>query len=207
MSIKRPELGFHVELIDINKEFLNLATDPRVSGFSSVLGVPAPLLTRLRALTPNHLDAVAATPLLLAEFVPLPGVSSNDSVAEASPLPLGLPPGWLREADGFANRLLTCIWQATRQDRLLTAFCIGIDASQHRKLADLSFRRISENSGKALQCLHLRLSDHVPFWHDLVESTQQGSADKLTACRLAMIPLTLAGPDFPTSTSNCPRYF
>jgi hypothetical protein len=207
MSGKRIEIGFRRELIDINREFLRLATDPAVGGIPSLLGLPATTLANLRALSPLELDAVAETPLLLVEFHPLPGLSSYDSIADSPPFPPDLPANWRREAEGFANRLLACIWQATRQDRLLTTFCIGIDTERHRKLADLSFGRISQNSATALRSLRVRLADHPSFWNDLVHSIRSGNPTQQNASRLAMIPLTIASSGLPTSTSECPRYF
>jgi hypothetical protein len=195
-----------MELTEINREFLALATDARVAAVPRLFGLAPDILNPLRQLTSGQLDAIAATPLLLAEFAPLPG-PNNGLIEESVPLPGDLPPGWRRDADGFANRLLTCIWQATRQDNLLTAFCIGIDSERQQALAGLSFSRISQLAGRSLDGLRMRLAAHPSFWSDLIRSVRRGTDAQLTACRLAMIPLSLADAELPTRTQTCPRYF
>ncbi len=206
MSPKPPELGFHVELTEINREFLALATDSRVTAVPDLFGLAPATLNSLRELTSGQLDAIAGTPLLLAEFVPLPGPGTA-LIEESLPLPGNLSAAWRRDADGFSNRLLTCIWQATRQDNLLTAFCIGIDSERRQALAGLSFSRIGQLTGRSLNGLRMRLAAHPSFWTDLIRSVRRGTDEQLTACRLAMIPLSLADAELPTRTQTCPRYF
>jgi hypothetical protein len=206
MLSKPPELAFQMELTEINREFLALATDVRVATASNLFGLAADILGPLRELTSGQLDAIAATPLLLAEFAPLPGPGTG-LIEEVPPLPGNLSMAWRRDADGFANRLLTCIWQATRQDALLTAFCIGIDIERQQALAGLSFSHISQLAGRSLNGLRMRLAAHPSFWTDLIRSVRRGTDAQLTACRLAMIPLSLADAELPTRTQSCPRYF
>jgi len=207
MSEERPETCFQRELIDMNREFLYLVTHPMVGGVKNLLGMPEDTLIQLRQLSATQLDTVAGAPILLPEFVPLPGLAPFDSVADATPLPRELPSAWEREAEGFANRLLACIWQASRQNRLLTAFCIGIDLECYRQLAELSFRTISQSSDRTLSCLRFRLADHPFFWRDLIQYIRHGTEDQKTASRLAMIPLSVAHAGLPTRTTDSPRYF
>jgi len=207
MLEKRPDTDFRRQLTDMNKEFLRLLTDPATAATHNLLGLAPEAIAGLRHLSAAQLDRVAAVPVLLAEFEPLPGLPEFASVADAAPLPAGVSPSWQREAEAFANRLLACIWQSARQDHLLTAFCIGIDPDRHRRIAESSFGSISHSSERTLRCLRVRLGSHPTFWSDLILSIRQGTDDQQVASRLAMIPLSVAHSGLPTTTANRPRYF
>ena len=207
MLEKQPETGFQRELIDINKEFLSLITDSSVAAAPEVLGLTGQVLASLRGLTPAELNAIATAPLLLAEFTPLPGLADPAQVAEQPALPAGIPARWQRDAEGFANRLLACIWQAARHENLLTALCIGIEPERYRQLAALSFRTISQRSELTLRCLRVRLAAHPNFWNELISMIRHGSESQQAISRLAMIPLSVAHSGLPTTTSDHPRYF
>lgn len=199
--------GLQIELIDMNREFLRLVTDPAVRSLPNLLGMTGTLLRELQNLTPDQLDTVASTPILLAEFTPFPGLAAMGEVADTPPLPCGLAPIWQNEAEGFANRLLACIWQVAKHDNLLTAFCIGVDPDCHRRLANLSFSTINQSSAYSLRCLRVRLADHSGFWTDLLSHVRHGTVEQQTASRLAIIPLCVAHSGFPVSTPHRPRYF
>ena len=207
MLEERPEMGFRSQLTDINREFLMLLTADAVAALPEVFGFGKGALDQLRHLSGAQIDRIAEAPILLAEFEPLPGLCGPAAVADAPPLPGGLPAIWQREAEAFANRLLACIWQAARQDQLMTAFCIGVDPDRHRRIAALSFRAISQSSEGTLRCLRVRLGRHPTFWADLLRSVRQGSDHQQLVSRLAMIPLSVANNALPTSTADRPRYF
>ena len=207
MSEKRPDTGFQCQLIDMNKEFLRLLTDPANMATNNLFGLAPEVLAGLRKFSASQLDRVAAVPILLTEFEPLPGLPEFSSVADTPALPVGVSPAWQREAEAFANRLLACIWQSARQDHLLTAFCIGIDPDRHRRIAESSFASISQSSERTLRCLRVRLGSHPTFWNDLLLSILHGTDDQQVASRLAMIPLSVAHAGLPTTTADRPRYF
>jgi hypothetical protein len=207
MLDERSDTDFRRQLADINREFLRLLIDPSVAAVPGLFGLGGPALAELRHLSVAQLREIAAAPILLAEFEPLPGLPDCSSVADAPALPGGLPAAWQREAEAFANRLLACIWQAARQDRLFTAFCIGVDRDRHRRIAELSFRSISHSSEGTLRCLRVRLGAHARFWRDLVRSVRDGTSDQQTISRLAIIPLSVSINALPTTTTDRPRYF
>ena len=94
---------------DINLEFLRVLTNPSVRGVSHLLGLDAPVLEGLCAMSPQQLQEVAATPQLLMEFHRAPdAVSQVTEVAEQHPPFLPSDAVWQHEMHGFVDRLMTC---------------------------------------------------------------------------------------------------
>jgi hypothetical protein len=110
---------------------------------------------------------------------------------------------WQLELQGFASRLLTCVWQTARRDRLLTAFFIGVNRQLSRELSQLSFSHICKCSPEAAATLQVRLADHPRYWPDLMRFTRSGTEAQQVASRLAQIQLAI-GQQWPQQTA--PRY-
>ena len=214
MPQKHPDSSVQTEIaeiVDINREFLRLLTDPHLAATGGALGLDEATLCCLRQLNPDQIECIAAAPLLLAEFSPFPGDDQADNkysqrtdrmVADED-----VPPDWQRELTGFANRLLTFVWQASRHDRLLSAFCLGLDKSQALELAKLSFSGISRGGDSVATSLHVRLSRHPTFWLDLIRSVRSGSREQQLASQLAAIQLSIIRRYLPAASAGEPHYF
>ena len=180
---------------DINLAFLQVLTHPATRGLPHLLGLDGAILETLHRLDTDQLHKVARCPLLLAEFSSIPGAIQPCGVAEPrQPVDsAGKQWGkeWQSELNSFADRLLTCLWQAARHDTLLAAFCIGIDAAKCSELAHLSFTKISRCSDQAAGCLQVRLGSHPNFWADLIRTARSGTRSQQTASRLAGIQLSI----------------
>jgi hypothetical protein len=178
---------------DINLEFLRVLTNPSVQGVSHLLGLDAPVLEGLCAMSPQQLQAVAAAPQLLVGFHPLPDtVSQVAEVAEQHPPFTPSDSVWQHEMHSFVDRLMTCLWQSSRYDKLLAAFCIGPDEDKRRSIANLNFCKIRYYSGAAYKNLRAHLADHPSFWPDLVRAAHVGSEAQQRASRLSIIQLSVA---------------
>jgi hypothetical protein len=178
---------------DINLEFLRVLTNPSVHGVSHLLGLDAPILEGLCAMSPQQLQAVAAAPQLLVGFHPLPDtVSQVAEVAEQHPPFTPSDSVWQHEMHSFVDRLMTCLWQSCRYDKLLAAFCIGPDEEKRRSIANLNFCKIRRDSAAAYKNLRAHLADHPSFWPDLVRAAHVGSEAQQRASRLSIIQLSVA---------------
>ena len=175
---------------DINLEFLRLLTSPSVRGEPHLLGLDAPVLEGLCAMNPQQLQAVAAAPQLLVEFHRVPDAVSQ--VAEQHPPFLSSDAVWQQEMHGFVDRLMTCMWQSSRYDKLLAKFCIGPDEEKRSSIANLNFCKIRRYSGAAYKTLRAQLADHPRFWPDLVRAAHVGSEAQQRASRLSIIQLSIA---------------
>jgi hypothetical protein len=202
MPQHRPEMPFReavaqpiaaeiAAISDINMAFLRVLTHPETRGLPGLLGLDGAVLEALHLLDESQLRKVALSPVLLAEFNTIPGVSQPVGVAEATSPVAVVGERWDREVNRFADRLLTCLWQSARHDPLLAAFCIGFDTNKCRELASLTFSKISRCSGHAAACLQARLGSHPRFWQDLIRTVRTGSSAQQTASQLAGIQLSV----------------
>jgi hypothetical protein len=197
MSLKSPYLEINGEIADINLEFLNLLTHTATSGVEDVLGLNAGIVTALHSLQNEQLEKISRAPLLLAEFSPFPGLCQiRDMPTQALAV---TDQGWQQELKGFANRLLTCIWQTARHDRLMTSLFVGIDSERRRSLSGMSFCRLSRYSDLAANALQVRLADHPSFWPDMIRLVRNGSRNQRVVSRLSAIQLSVA-KDWPESS-------
>jgi hypothetical protein len=186
-----PAAEFRSEVADINREFLRLLTHPDQQEAQAVLGLEKPVLDSLRRLDAAALDALASLPLLLPEFRPFP---SCTGVREPLPMPTesDLSPAWNELRGGFANRLLTCIWQLSRQNVWRTSLCAGIARADGRRLAEMSFRELSRCTEQAAGLLRVRLAGHPLYWPELIRVLRHGDDEQQIASRFAVIPLSIA---------------
>jgi hypothetical protein len=214
MSLKRLDTQFReeiraelsAEIKDINREFLRLLTHPDTRGAPEVLGMDAGILEGLCQLNPDELELISSAPLLLVEFSPLPGITEIRDAPERRIQNMALGEVWQAELQSFANLLLTCIWQTSRRDRLLTALFVGIDNERCHALSTLSFCRISQCSRQAADLLQVRLGQHPRFWADLIRLARNGSGSQQIASRLSVIQLSIAQQWPARSADNEPRY-
>jgi hypothetical protein len=204
MSANHPEIsanlpinstltGKMLEINQINQEFLRLLLHPDVAELHSLLGLHSGILDGLRSLTPEQQTTVASVPLLLGELSPLPGMVDSDFVADREAPFARTTALWQYELQGFADRLLTCIWHAARRETGMAAVCMGIDAARRSKLAQLSFISLRRHSRYATASLHARLAQHPTFWPDLIASAHGSDPLRKSVSQLSAIQLSVFG--------------
>lgn len=187
MASKWPDLQVRREIHEFNREFLELVcTDGRPG---TAFGLDPSVRQRLRLLSPAQLDAVAATPCLLAAFSVLPPHFAALGVAEAQKV---APGGAEAEAARlFAASLLAWLWHTARQDRLLAALCIGPGSLAVEHLRSAAFRDLQRTALVAAECLEARFCRHPRLWPDLVRAASMPAGPIATATRLSVVQLTL----------------
>lgn len=198
MPGKWPDTQLRQEIRDFNREFLELiCTDTRPG---TVFGLQPTVRQRLGALVPAQLEAIAATPCLLAAFVVLPPRQLPRGVAEAtgagpvadSGQPAGpVPRAQAEAARIYAASLLTWLWHTARQDRLLAALCIGPGRVGVEQLGSACFRDLQRAAAGADECLEARFCRYPRLWPDLVRAASGADATLLTATHLSVVQLTL----------------
>jgi len=177
---------------DINFEFLRLLTHPATHTLQQLAGLDASILKALRMLSSEQMRNLSVSPLPLAEFISIPDEVESASIGDQWTAFGDIDPSWQRQLNGFADRLLTFLWQAARRDKLTAAFCIGPNAERCLELARLSFGRISRCSDSAAGSLQARLSSHPSFWADRIRAARTGNDAQRIASRLSIIPLSVA---------------
>lgn len=177
---------------DINREFLRLATHPALQTALPVLGLDPSIRQGLRQLSPAAIDNLAAAPVLLAEFQPLPGTGQFSMSAIADQVAdQDIDRGWLAERRAFADRLLTCLWQAASAGDRTFAFSAGPNRAAGLHYRSLGFAQIRRYRDEAAECLRARLASHPHCWADLIRGACTGSSADLATAHLSLIPLTV----------------
>jgi hypothetical protein len=187
MASKWPDSQVRREIHEFNREFLELIRADGSPG--AAYGLDPAVRQRLRLLAPAALEAVAATPCLLAAFTVLPPRLTAPGVAEPPLLAARGP-----QADAarlFAASLLAWLWHTARQDRLLAALCIGPGSLTVEHLSSAAFRDLQRTAAVASECLEARFCRHPRLWPDLVRAATIPAGPVLTATRLSLIQLTL----------------
>lgn len=192
MSLNSPDTDIRKEIRDINREFLRLVTHPATDGAGSILGLDGGMLAALRQLSAGQRELIAQTAVPLAEFRPFPGLTEIREMPERGSGEQLADPAWQYELQGFVNRLLTCIWQTARRDRLMTSLFVGIDGDKCRVLSSMSFCRISRCAAGAADTLQVRLADHPSFWPDLIRLARKGNRSQQVVSGLSAIQLSVA---------------
>ncbi len=175
------------EIQEFNRAFLDLVSADQGPG--AVFGLDAPVRQRLRLLSPLQLQAIAATPCLLAAFAPLSSGPAPRSVADA-PVPL-VPPAQADAARLFAAALLVWLWHTARQDGLLAALCVGPRPQGVESLSGPGFLELQRTAAGAADRLEARFCRHPRIWPDLVRAAAEADGQVMTATRLSMVQLTL----------------
>jgi hypothetical protein len=183
MQREPPDTHFYAEVRDLNLEFLSLLAAGRRCCIGPVFGLDTAVVDQIARFNPAELDAMAATPCLLAGFGANLGTRT---VRIAEPPPAG-DPEWGVHARLFAAGLLTYVLQMARRDALLAALCAGSAAGS---LAGATgFRDIRGYAERALQHLEARFRRQSRFWPDLVRATRDGRPERLHLARLSAIQL------------------
>ncbi len=175
------------EIQEFNRAFLELLCEDLSPG--GAFGLASAVRQRLRLLSPPQLQAIAATPCLLAAFSPLTSAPVPRGVADA-PLPVVDP----AQADAtrlFAGSLLVWLWHTARQDRLLMALCVGPGQRGVESLSGSGFLELQRTAAGAADRLEARFCRHPRIWPDLVRAACVADREVLTATRLSIVQLTL----------------
>lgn len=179
------------EIHEFNREFLDLICGDHSTG--AAYGLESPVRQRLRLLTPVQLQALAETPCLLAGFAVLPPRVVARGVAD---VPFsGATAAQVDAARLFAVSLLAWLWHTARQDRMVTALCIGPGRLGAEHLSGAGFRELQRTAASAAECLEARFCRNVRLWPDLVRAACSSDGQLLTATRLSIVQLTLISRD------------
>ena len=182
MQCEAPDTHFYAEMRDFNLEFLALVAAGRIRRHGPVFGLDIAVVDQISRFNPAQLEAMAATPCLLAGFSGLR--SRGTRVSEPQP---ALDPQWGEHARLYAAGLLTYVWQATRRDSLRAALCVG--AAEQLLGGDSRFRDIRSVADQAVQHLEARFRRCSRFWPDLVRAAREGHPERLQLARLTAIQL------------------
>jgi hypothetical protein len=172
---------------DLNLEFLGLVATGRHCCHGPIFGLDSAVVDPISRFSGAQLEAMAATPCLLAGFATSRG-SRPARIAEPPP---AADPEWAVHARLFAAGLLTYVEQMTRRDPLLAALCAGFAAGNAAGVlaGDTAFRDIRRYADRALQHLEARFRRQQRFWPDLVRATRDGHPERLQLARLSAIQL------------------
>lgn len=191
------------EIRQINQQFLNLLLHPDARAANSVFGLDYGVLEGLRLLSPEQQLTVISVPGLLAEFGTLPHIADIDSIADLEQPCALTNRAWQRELQGFADRLLTCIWHAARRETPINAACMGLHPATCRKLAQWSFVALSRHSRNAFATLVASHARHPTFWPDLVACARSNDPLRKTASQLSLLQLSVARQDAAEEDESC----
>ena len=196
MQREPPDTHFYAEIRDLNLEFLSLLAAGRRCCHGPVFGLDTAVVDPISRFNPAQLDAMAATPCLLAGFGAGRGTRA---MRIAEPPPAG-DPEWNAHARLFAAGLLTYVLQMARRDALLAALCAGSAAGP--LAGDTGFRDICGYADRALQHLEARFRRQTRFWPDLVRATRDGRPERLHLARLSAIQLATSETGRPLAVAR-----
>jgi len=166
----------------LNAAYLSLLRhDPALR--RGVRGCPAPLVERLRALTPQQSVRLSATPFLLFSF-------RERDERYWSRLLDDRARGLLRssgsvEADILAAAALAFIWQLARQNPYSLRLICGASLYWCERLADLTSYRLLDAFVGAGEVPVLRLAERDTFWRQLLDQGASRRNDVRRAVQLA----------------------
>ncbi len=186
MQCEAPDTHFYAEMHDFNLEFLALVISGRAGRHGPVFGLDSAVVDPISRFNPAQLEAMAATPCLLAGFAVTPP-RAGVRVAEPGP---GCDPQWSEHARLFAAGLLSYVQQAVRRDALRAALCAGV--AGHLLADGGCIRDIRRHADRALQHLEARFRRSGRFWPDLVRAARDGNPERLQLVRLTAIQLATA---------------
>lgn len=188
MRCEAPDLRFYGELQDLNREFLHLIIEGR-QGSRPVLGLAPEVAGRLCQFEAPQLDAVAATPCLLATL----------AASAAEPFTTGVRDGsefgearWVEATRVYAASLGTYVWQTAPRGALLAALCGAppVAAGQPVPAAAGTVRAFARVENRRLEA---RFHRHPRFWPDLVAAAAAGNAERMRLAQLTAVQLSLHG--------------
>lgn len=187
MEREAPDKHFYAEMRDLNLEFLVLLTQCRHRPPGAPLfGLDAAVLESLSRLGALQLEAMAATPCLLAGFRAAP----PRGLARVAEPRQGEEADCCPDARVFAASLLTYAWQMARRDPLRAALCAGAPCNE--PASGLRLRDIPGYASRALLHLEARFCRHARFWPDLVRAARDGPSQRMELARLTAIQLAVA---------------
>ena len=187
MQREAPDSHFYKEIMDFNIEFLGLVAAARLACHGSAFGLERPIIERIGMLTTGQLEAMAATPCLLASLSSDRASARMTFLAEPPPPP---DPAWAEESRVFAARLLTYAWQMVRRDSLHAVLCVG--PAVERLSPKTSYGELRQVARRDLRQLEARFHRHQRFWIDLARAARDGRSEELRVAQLAAIPLATA---------------
>ncbi len=185
------DMRMYADLLDLNRGFLGLLTEPGPHRAVPTYGLDAAIVDQLRRLSPEELEFIAGTPGLLACFSRLPPASLLQ-VAEMPVIHSSEQSGWRESARLYVTGLLTYFWQMEQHNWPFCALCAGSAERGSGSLGEFDFARIRASADFAVGQLRARFTNHPSFWTDLIRSARSGNEDFQMLSQLTIIPLVLA---------------
>lgn len=193
MAFNRPRKRDFENVAALNAAYLAmLRHDPALS--RGIRGCPAPLLDRLRALTPQQAQRLAATPFLLFSFRERDERYWSRLLDDRSR-------GLFRssgsvEADTLTAAALAFIWQLARQNPYSLRLICGASLYWCERLGELTSYRLLDAFVGAGEVPVLRLAEHDTFWRHLLDQGASRRNEVRRAVQLAALQRILTdAPD------------
>jgi hypothetical protein len=185
------DMRMYADLVDLNRGFLGLLTEPGGGRAASGLGLNVVIVEQLRRLSPEETEFIAGTPGLLACFARLPQARLLQ-VAEIPADRPSFPSAWRESARLYVTGVQTWLWQLDQHDWPCCALCVGPGEKGQGMAGEFDFTRIRTSADFAVDRLRARFTAHPSFWTDLIRSARNGDEDLRALSQLTVIPLVLA---------------
>ena len=185
------DMRMYTDLVDLNRSFLGLLTEPGAGRAAPGLGLDVVIVEQLRRLSPDEIEFIAATPGLLACFAWLP----QANLLQVAEIPAARPPfpsEWRESARLYVTGVLTWLWHLDQHGWPCCALCAGFDEKVPGLPGEFDFARILTSADFAVDRLRARFTDHPSFWADLIRSARSGDEELRALSQLTVIPLVLA---------------
>jgi hypothetical protein len=192
-----PDLGRYPEIIEFNREFIQLLAGPSAPEQDGLFGMPLESLRALRTGQENIKVLVDQVPCLLVELSPL-----LDQLLQS---PVGLKhacneprphehDSWRTDVRVYTVGLLTYVWAASRRDPDAARLYLGLRAESIAALAEMTLAELGRLAESSPDRLRARFATNPRFWSDLISVAKlsPGNHDMSAVARLAALSLLVA---------------
>jgi|GEM_PF-1470670 len=192
-----PDLGRYPEIIEFNREFIQLLTGVSAPEQDQLFGMPLELLRELRSAGDDFNALVDQMPCLLVELSPLIDHFISSPAASRNTCNEPRPPehdSWRTDVRVYTVGLLTYVWAAVRRDPDAARLYLGLRAESIAALAQMTLSELRQLAEHSPDSLRARFTTHPRFWSDLISVSRLTHTDIDTSAiaRLTALPLLVA---------------